>query len=31
MGGGHHTWLLRKGWRRCGLIRTDEVPAGLQR
>ena len=26
-----HTWLLRKGWRRCGLIRTDEVPAGLRR
>ena len=23
-----HTWLLRKGWRRCGLIRTAEVPAG---
>jgi REP element-mobilizing transposase RayT len=24
-----HTWLLREGWRRHGLIRTDEVPTGL--
>jgi REP element-mobilizing transposase RayT len=22
-----HTWLLRKGWRRWGLVATDEVPA----
>jgi len=22
-----HTWLLRKGWRRHGLIRLDELPA----
>jgi putative transposase len=24
-----HTWLLRAGWRRHGLIRFDEVPRGL--
>ncbi len=23
-----HTWLLNTGWRRCGLIRVDEVPRG---
>jgi REP-associated tyrosine transposase len=26
-----HTWLLEFGWRRCGLIRVDEVPRGLWR
>ena len=25
-----HTWLLREGWRRHGLIRVDEIP-GMQR
>ena len=25
-----HTWLLRWGWRKRGLIRTDEVPSGLR-
>jgi len=25
------TWLLRAGWRRHGLIRTDEVPGGTRR
>ena len=26
-----HTWLLRTGWRRHGLIRVDEIPRGLAR
>ena len=26
-----HTWLLRAGWRRHGLIRSDEVPGGAGR
>ena len=25
-----HTWLAEKGWRRCGLLRVDEVPSGLR-
>jgi len=25
-----HTWLINTGWRRCGLLRVDEVPHGLR-